>query len=42
MASIQVHVSAIHELFNAADQVGILLWLGNGWAIDAMLGEGNS
>jgi 2''-aminoglycoside nucleotidyltransferase len=38
MASTSLHVSAIHELFRAAEQAGILLWLGNGWAVDAMLG----
>lgn len=39
MASTSSHVTAIHELFVAAEQQGILLWLGNGWAVDAMLGR---
>lgn len=38
MASIRSHITAIHEIFAAADAAGILFWLGNGWAIDAMLG----
>jgi 2''-aminoglycoside nucleotidyltransferase len=39
MASIRAHVAAIHEIFEAADRHGILFWLGNGWAVDAMLGH---
>lgn len=38
MASVQAHVEAIHELFQAAEIEGLPLWLGNGWAIDALLG----
>lgn len=39
MAPVSSHVTAIHELFAAAEAQGVLLWLGNGWAVDAMLGR---
>lgn len=33
------HIAAIRELFDAAEERDLLLWLENGWAIDARLGR---
>ena len=38
-STILAHVSAIIELFDAADKVHLPLWLESGWAIDARLGR---
>jgi 2''-aminoglycoside nucleotidyltransferase len=34
-----VHIEAIRMLFDEAERRGILLWLENGWAIDARVGR---
>jgi aminoglycoside 2''-adenylyltransferase len=37
--SIAKHLAFIEKLFDAADSAGIMIWLENGWAIDARLGR---
>ncbi|MGB3478176.1 MAG: aminoglycoside nucleotidyltransferase [bacterium] len=37
MKEIEEHVEAIKELFEETEKRGIMLWLENGWAIDARL-----
>ena len=39
MPDLGVQVAAIRELFDAAEQIGLPLWLESGWAIDARLGK---